>query len=211
MAPTAHIRPRSTAQQGLALLGVTALLVLAIALSIAFVDRPVAAFVARHQAIRFFFQLCAAPSLFTLPAAGVFLAYAVVRRLRGAGPVNRLWLVTSVATLAGTAAKDELKWIFGRPWPGTWLQYGTYRFHPLIDNTLYGGFPSGHTAYIAAPMGVLWVLVPQYRRVWGGLVALVMLGLVAAGYHFVGDVLAGLLTGILCAGGTLVLMGPHDV
>ena len=123
-------------------------------------------------------------------------------------PIGRVWLISSVATLAGTAAKDELKWIFGRPWPSTWQHDGIYSFHPFSVSMLFGGFPSGHTAYISAPLCVLWVLAPRYRIFCGGIIALVMFGLVAAGYHFVGDVLGGLLTGMACAWGSLVLMLP---
>jgi membrane-associated phospholipid phosphatase len=201
---------RREAGASLAMLGFVGLLVLATLFCMWFVDQPVAGFFAAHRTWRFFFQLCAAPSLLALPVAGIVLANAVLARLRGARAIGRVWLVSSVATLAGTAAKDELKWMFGRPWPSTWLHYGTYQFHPFAESMLFGGFPSGHTAYISAPLCVLWVLAPRYRIFWGGIIALVMFGLVAAGYHFVGDVLAGLLTGIVCAWGTLVLMKPRN-
>jgi membrane-associated phospholipid phosphatase len=177
---------------------------------ILFVDRPVAVFFAAHRALRPVFQACAVPSLFTLPLAGLFLIYTFVQRLRGGGAVNRVYLATSVATLAGTAAKDELKWLIGRPWPETWFHEGIYSFHPLATSVLYGGFPSGHTSYIAAPLCVLWVKAPRYRWLWGGGIGLVMLGLVGADYHFVADVLAGLLTGMACAWGSLVLVPVRD-
>ncbi len=188
-----------------------AMLALATVVCVLFVDRPVAGYFNAHRYWRPLFQLSAVPSLLALPGAGLFLAYAIVQRLRQASEVSRLGLITSVATLAGTAAKDELKWLFGRPWPGTWLKYGIYRFHPLDGGLLFGSFPSGHTSYISAPLCVLWVLAPRFRLVWGGLIALVMLGLVGANYHFVGDVLAGLLTGMTCAWGSLVLMKRDDV
>jgi membrane-associated phospholipid phosphatase len=175
-----------------------------------FVDRPVAMFFAEHRALRHVFQACAVPSLVTLPLAALFLFYTLVRKLRGGGAVNSLYLAASVATLAATAAKDELKWLIGRPWPDTWLHEGIYSFHPLATSTLYGGFPSGHTSYIAAPLCVLWAKMPRYRWLWGGLIGLVMVGLVGADYHFVADVLGGLLTGMLCAWGSLVLVPVRD-
>lgn len=190
--------------------GFVGLLVLATILCMCFVDQPVAGYVAAHRTWRFFFQLCAAPSLLALPAAGICMACTVLARLRGTRLPARIWLVSSVATLAGTAAKDELKWIFGRPWPGTWLHHGIYGFHPFSTSLWFGAFPSGHTAYISAPLCVLWVLAPRYRVFCGGVIALVMIGLVAAGYHFVGDVLGGLLTGMACAWGSLVLMPARD-
>jgi membrane-associated phospholipid phosphatase len=175
-----------------------------------FVDRPVALYFNEHRALRHVFQAAAVPSLLALPLAALFLLHRLVQKLRGVGAVNRLYLAASVATLAGTAAKDELKWLFGRPWPDTWLYDGIYSFHPLVTSNLYGGFPSGHTSYIAAPLCVLWAKVPRYRWLWGGLIGLVMVGLVGADYHFVSDVLGGLLTGMVCAWGSLVLIPVRD-
>jgi len=185
--------------------GFIAALALATLASIFYADQPIALFFAAHDQWRPLFQLCAIPSLLMLPLAGLVLVLAVARRLRGLPDFPHVWMAMALAILASTAAKDELKWLFGRPWPGTWLHDGLYAFSPLTDNTLYGAFPSGHTAYIAAPLSVLWVLRPRLRVVWGGLVALVMLGLVGANYHFCADVLAGLMTGALCAWGTLRL------
>jgi membrane-associated phospholipid phosphatase len=175
-------------------------------LSEAFLDRPVALYCAGLARWRWVFQGLAGPSLLALPVAGVVLLVAVFRRLRGLGPVGRVWLLMSLATVTATAAKDELKWVFGRSWPWAWLQAGVYGFRPFTDAIYYGGFPSGHTAYISAPLCVLWVLAPRGRVVWGGVILLVMVGLTGANYHYVGDVLAGLLTGMLSAWGTLVLM-----
>ncbi|MBB5372721.1 phosphatase PAP2 family protein [Acidocella aromatica] len=147
------------------------------------------------------------PSVFALPFAGLFLLWALAQKLRDAARLNPLALRVSLAILAATAAKDELKWLFGRTWPGSWLKYGMYGFHPLTDSALCGGFPSGHTAYISAPLGVLWVLHPRWRPLYAALILAVMTGLVGADYHFISDVLAGLITGTACAWGTLVLLG----
>ena len=65
--------------------GFVGLLLLATCLCMWFVDQPVAEFFAHHRSERFFFQLCAAPSLLSLPVAGVVMAYAVLARLRGTG------------------------------------------------------------------------------------------------------------------------------
>jgi membrane-associated phospholipid phosphatase len=185
------------------------LLAVASAACIAWVDQPVALYFNTSQALRPLFQACAAPSLAALPLAGLFLLWSVWRRLRGAGGTSGPWLAMSLATLASTAAKDELKWVFGRPWPGTWLKYGNYSFHPFVESIFFGAFPSGHTAYVSAPLAVLWVLLPRWRLAAGAVTGLVMLGLVGADYHFVSDVLAGLITGLLSAWGTLVLMAPR--
>jgi len=184
-------------------------LALGVVVSIAFIDQPVALYFDAHQALRPLFQACAAPSLFALPLAGLYLLWCVWRRLRGAPRLDGPWLAMSLATLTSTAAKDELKWIFGRPWPATWLKYGNYSFHPFVESVFFGAFPSGHTSYISAPLAVLWVLRPRWRPACGAVIFLVMLGLVGADYHFVADVLAGLITGVLSAWGTLTLLEPR--
>ena len=176
-----------------------------------FVDQPVAGLLPRTGRWRFFFQLCAAPSLLALPVAGICMACAVLARLRGTRLPARVWLVSSVATLAGTAAKDELKWIFGRPWPGTWLHNGIYGFHPFADQHVVRQLSlRPYRLYFGAalrPLGAGAALPrPLRRRDRAGHVR----PRGGADYHFVGDVLGGLLTGMACAWGSLVLMKPRD-
>ncbi len=191
-----------------AVAGAAALCLALVLVCIRFVDRPVAAFFAVHQGARPLFQAMAAPSLLPLPIAIGLVVTAVVRRLGGRAelPHRRLYIGFSVATFAATAFKDELKYLFGRPWPDTWLKTRIYAFHPFDTFWYFGAFPSGHTSYIAAPMCVLWRLMPRYRLLWGGVVVCVMAGLVAANYHFVGDVIAGFFTGLAAASVTLVLL-----
>jgi membrane-associated phospholipid phosphatase len=176
-----------------------------IVLCIAFVDRPVETYVAAHKHYRLLYQAMASPSLLPLPFAIIYLsAFAIAAPFTWPpGPRTRALLGVSLAILGATTAKDELKWLFGRPWPDSWVKNGTYAFHPFTDSFLYGGFPSGHTAYISAPMCLLCWLVPQYRALWITIVAVVMIGLVGAGYHFVGDVIAGFLTGLAAAGAVI--------
>jgi membrane-associated phospholipid phosphatase len=183
------------------------LCVVLVAACYAWVDRPVALFVYTHHHYRWLFQLLSAPSLLPLPFAAIVLGLAVWRRLNFLPAPSRRDLALSLATLAATAAKDELKWIFGRPWPDTWIKYGIYAFHPFDTFWLYGGFPSGHTAYITAPMVVLWRFEPRHRAISAGIVMAVMIGLVGADYHFVSDVIAGFCTGLAAGAGTLVLLG----
>jgi membrane-associated phospholipid phosphatase len=172
-------------------------------LCVGYVDRPVERYVHAHQGAHLLFELMAAPALLPSPIALIYLARCGLGHFTARG----LWLQLSVATVIAVAAKDELKWVFGRPWPENWIDYGMYAFHPFATGVLYGGFPSGHTSYIAAPMCVLWRAVPQYRAVWAGVMAMVMVGLVGAGYHFVGDVIAGFFTGLAAAAGTMACIG----
>lgn len=190
-----------------------------VGICIAFIDRPVEAFVNAHRKFRFLFQLMAAPSLLPLPFSLLYLcAYALRSPAWVPGPRTKNFLALSLAILGATTAKDELKWLFGRPWPGSWVKYGVYGFHPFTDSILYGGFPSGHTSYIAAPMCLLCWLAPRYQALWVAVVAVVMVGLVGAGYHFVGDVVAGFFVGLAAAAAVVSLQrhlngppsGPRD-
>jgi len=178
---------------------------LAILLCVLFIDQPVAMYCMGLKPLKFVFQLCASPSLLALPLATLCLLRAVWRRVQ-AQESSRLWLTASIATIAAAAAKDELKFLFGRPWPYAWLDYGLYTFHPFADDPLYGAFPSGHTAYVAAPLWVLWCRKPRWRVVYGVVTGAVMLGLVGADYHYVSDVLAGLLVGMAAAQAAMVFL-----
>ncbi len=172
-----------------------------VGICVAFIDRPVEAFVNAHRRFRLVYQLMAAPSLLPLPFSLVYLSlYAVRPEAWAPGPKSRGLLALSLAILGATTAKDGLKWLFGRPWPESWVKYGVYAFHPFTDSMLYGGFPSGHTSYIAAPMCLLCWLAPRYRVLWLAVIGVVMIGLVGAGYHFVGDVVAGFFVGLAAAG-----------
>jgi membrane-associated phospholipid phosphatase len=112
----------------------------------------------------------------------------------------------SVAIIVATAAKDLLKLAFGRPWPEAFIGFGAYRFLPFHIGLHYGSFPSGHTSYISAPLIVVASHYPQWRWLCFGVIGMVMIGLIGGGYHFPGDTVAGLLTGLLAASGTLALM-----
>jgi membrane-associated phospholipid phosphatase len=191
-----------------AALGATLVCAALCAVCILYVDRPVELFVYGHQRFRRVFQLMAAPSLLSLPFALTYLTgYVIAARFTWPPGVKaQRYIAVSVAILVATAMKDEMKWMFGRPWPRSWVKNGVYGFHPFTDSSLYGGFPSGHTAYISAPLLLLCWLAPKYRWVWLAVVAMVMVGLVGAGYHFVGDTIAGLFVGLAAAAGTWVVM-----
>jgi len=173
-----------------------------------FVDRPVAWLVAGQvgPGAKKFFEAMAAPSLLALPFGLLYPAALVLKKAGQPWPGQGLLTKVSVAILAATAAKDLLKWLCGRPWPQSLIHYGLYHFKPFADNPLYGAFPSGHTAYISAPLLVVAALRPRWRWVCYAVIGVVMAGLVGGGYHYPGDVVAGLFTGWLAARGTLALM-----
>lgn len=176
--------------------------------SVNFIDRPVLRYVSHHRLFAHLFELMAAPSLLPLPLAIVYLIVFAFGKLSGrpqsAG--TNLYLSLSMATIVANSVKDELKFIIGRPWPSEWLRAGVYHLQPFTDSAFFGGFPSGHTTYIAAPMFVLWWRLPQYRPLWMALIASVMIGLAGYGFHFVGDVIGGFFLGMAVAAATVAWM-----
>jgi membrane-associated phospholipid phosphatase len=189
-------------------------------LSIAFIDRPVARFIHAHIHHRLIFFAMAAIANVPKPFALLCLAWAAFaawsgRRLE---PVMRLLVLVSITTLIAILLKNELKFVFGRPWPETnplpwihnhpsYINNHVFGFFPLHGGTSYASFPSGHATAISAPMAVLWARVPRYRPLWGALIVIVVTGLIGADFHFVSDIIAGFFLGAAAAAGTLTLIG----
>jgi membrane-associated phospholipid phosphatase len=129
------------------------------------------------------------------------------------GARGRVLLALCLATVTALVIKDELKILFGRTWPETWtngnpswIGNGTFGFEPLHGGAGWYSFPSGHTTLISAPMAVLWLCVPRLRALWAALVALVVIGLLGADYHWLSDTIAGSYLGTATAVGMVALL-----
>lgn len=120
------------------------------------------------------------------------------------------WPGLTVANSVAIAVfiKDALKIPFGRYWPTTWtnnnpslLHDHAYGFHWFHQGVMYQSFPSGHTAVAVAFMIALWQSYPHGLWKWGGvlLAALIVIGLLACNYHFMGDLLGGAWVGAVVA------------
>lgn len=131
------------------------------------------------------------------------------------GPVARILIVAAAATLIALALKEQLKYAFGRTWPDTWvdnnpswIKDGVEQFQPFHGGRGWASFPSGHTTAVAAPMLVIWRMLPAWRWL-AGLVIAAMIGiLLAANFHYLGDCIAGLAVGLASATGMLALARP---
>ena len=71
--------------------------------------------------------------------------------------------------------------------------YMTMFHHP----STYASFPSGHTVTIAATFTVMYLLFPRYLYLWITLGLTFASGRVLAGDHFISDIMAGSVVGIL--------------
>ncbi|MBW4034034.1 MAG: phosphatase PAP2 family protein [Proteobacteria bacterium] len=186
--------------------------------AITYIDRPVARFMAVHVHDRLPFIAMAAMANLPSPLATIALVGIVVAHWCGI-PLNRtgrMVLAIALATLVAIMIKNQLKFDFGRVWPQSYpfpgihdhpsyLNDHVFGFFPFHGGSSYASFPSGHTTAITAPMAMLWLLAPRYRPLWGGAIVLVIIGLIAADFHFVSDTIAGFALGVTVAAGAVSL------
>jgi membrane-associated phospholipid phosphatase len=119
---------------------------------------------------------------------------------------SRAFFVASVAVLASGLVAQILKVIIGRARPYTFGD-GRYTLEQLqtfqwfTHNSDFASFPSGHATAI---FSVIWVLQAQLKQSWAKALlftfaCLVALSRVALWKHYLADVVAGAVLGILCA------------
>jgi membrane-associated phospholipid phosphatase len=182
-----------------------ALMIVAVALSYVWLDRPIAVYVhGEFQGVK------ALPWLTFIPESLAVLAVAIVIVMgwrvaigRHLSRVESVFLVCGVSLTVAVAIKDQLKFAFGRTWPETWVNNNpslirnhVYGFNPFHGGQGYSSFPSGHTTAICAVMSVLWICYPKFRAIYALLIAAVAIGLIGADYHFLSDVIAGGFLGV---------------
>ena len=118
-----------------------------------------------------------------------------------------------LSVAAAYTISEALKVVTGRTGPETfggspsWIGDGIYGFFPFREGEGYAYFPSGHTAIASAFAGVVWQRLPALRILWLVLMVAVMVGLYAANWHWVSDIIAGLALGLPCAKTTAALLG----
>lgn len=184
---------------------VFAAIILAMTLSYFFLDRQLAVFLHTY--------LNGAPLFVWLtyvvnplaPAASIIAAFIGARALaRGSLTHNESALLRlSCAILIAGVLTHELKEVFGRTWPETWVDRnpsyfgnGTYGFFPFHGGRGYAAFPSGHTTAAAAFAGAVWSLWPRLRWLGVALVLIEAIGLLGADYHWLSDIMAGATVGV---------------
>jgi len=210
-------RPPTRVQQWLIALALTAV---AVAVAYAWLDRPIAFFAHGELRQPLFAHLTKISEWFAPVAIVVFLVLGL-RGLTGRPLVKfeAVILLCSLSLVSAAAIKNQLKIIFGRTWPETWvannpslIRDGAYGFNFFKAGPGYESFPSGHTAAACAVMSVLWIVYPRWRPLYALVVAAVAIGLLGADYHFLSDIIAGGFVGA-STGWIAVLLweagGPH--
>jgi membrane-associated phospholipid phosphatase len=169
-----------------------------------FVDRPVSWFVHSHgQFMRGFLQW--PPLLSDWLKACVPPAILVVVLWWGwkpGGQLQTVLLAISINLIVTVVLKQLLKWGCGRYWPESWthnnpslIGSGDYGFHPFHCGAAYESFPSGHAAVICSVLSILWLSYPRWRSWYAIIGGAICVALVGMNYHFVGDVIAGVMLG----------------
>ena len=177
---------------------------LAVAISYEWLDRPIAYFTHAHfHNEPWLAWLTLIPEFFAPLAVLAFIVLGLRALLEK--PLTRLEAVTllcAVSLVIASAIKNQLKIVFGRTWPETWvrnnpslIQDGVYGFHPFQIGAAYESFPSGHTTAVMAVMSVLLICYPRYRILFALIIVAVVIGLIGADFHFLSDCIAGAFIG----------------
>ena len=167
-------------------------------------DQPIAFFVHRNVADKtIFVWLQRIPVMFLL-LSFFFLAWCGLSTLmdRPFSRVQSVGLACSISFIATNFINNQLKYLFGRTWPDTWIennpsliQNGVFGFNPFHGGLGFASFPSAHAAGVCSVMAVLWWSYPNWRPIYASCVAAVAIGLIGANYHFLSDVLGGMFVG----------------
>jgi membrane-associated phospholipid phosphatase len=203
------------------------------ALSVAWIDRPLASFLHTQTLAQPATIHGALLAMTRIPewlgVLAVLLAAALgLLRLRR-GPLSgyaQAGFLAALSVIVADVIKTALKLTFGRTWPETWIDHnpsfiqdGAYCFSPFHGGPGWGSFPSGHMTAVCAAMTVLWFLWPRARLLYALAVAATAAGLLGLNYHFLSDILAGAYLGWAVGLATLTIGSsaaeraciPHDI
>lgn len=185
-----------------------ALYVLLIVLSVFYVDRPVVWFFVAHHTHQFEILRIFAEDIVRAISIFIFIYYiyyaisVLVGRCVAGG--NRSLLACCHAVVIGQFLRTMFELIFGRYWPATFIcnnpslvNTHDYAFNWFRRGTEFRSFPSGHTAFIVSFSTAMWFIYPKLRWLWVLLATLVVIGQISLYFHFVSDVMAGALLGVI--------------
>ncbi len=134
--------------------------------------------------------------------AGVIILSGLFNQYR----VNVKQLIKPIiyVVIAASVIRVSAKVIFGRTWPETWtnnnpswIEHGVEAFYPFSMSVSYHSFPSGHALFTFALASLFWHFMPKLYWLWISLMVGVIIGQLAQNYHYLGDLLAGAILGIL--------------
>jgi membrane-associated phospholipid phosphatase len=189
-----------------------------IAVAYQWFDRPISYFAHDQLASwRIFKEMQRLPEYFAVAACLFFVILGVhVLAQRKVGRCLIALSLSGVSLAVSAQIKDQLKFVFGRTWPETWvndnpslIRDGVSNFNFFKGGVGYSSFPSGHMTACCAAISVLWFSYPRYRPFYVLAIADVAIGLIGANYHFLSDLMAGGFIG-WCTGWIAVLLWQTD-
>jgi membrane-associated phospholipid phosphatase len=133
------------------------------------------------------------------------------------GEKGRTLISACLAVLISEEIKEQLKQLFGRPWPekwnsgsASWIGDHAYGFHFFHGGNGWESFPSGHATQMASLAAVIWLRLPRFRWLGVAITSFVAVALWILNYHFVGDIIAGVFLGAACGIGVVAIVcRPH--
>lgn len=164
-----------------------------------YIDLPVAVFFHPYQEtpvtfVARFFTKFGEAQWYLVPS--LFLG-ALLWNIRRDLASRALYVFTTVA-VSGIAV-TILKPLFSRARPKLYFKEDTYGFYLGRVVEAYQSFPSGHATVFFSACAALAVLMPRWRAPLLVVAALFSTTRVVLQMHFVSDLIAGALLGILCA------------
>jgi membrane-associated phospholipid phosphatase len=180
---------------------------IAVIVAYLWLDRPIALLAHNHfrqQSQDIFASVGNLPNPVVVLADAVFVVIGLLSLFgRQLSKHEAAALLGSTSVIFAATIKDQLKFVFGRTGPESWIPHEpsfirdqVYGFHFMHGGNGYYSFPSGHMAVACAVIAVLWIWYPQLRWLYTIVGLVVAVGLVAANFHFVSDVIAGAFVGI---------------
>tara|TARA_R110000868_G_scaffold91080_3_gene252665 strand:- start:7302 stop:8012 length:711 start_codon:yes stop_codon:yes gene_type:complete len=139
----------------------------------------------------------------------IVLTIIFIRNCLGYKTTKLTWFMIAMcfAILFTFPFNDELKFIFGRTWPGTWsnnnpswIQDHVFGFNFFtIKSNAYMSFPSGHSATSMIVSTFIW---HTYRNIPARIFALMaillqVIGLLLLSHHWLSDTIAGMYLGMV--------------
>jgi membrane-associated phospholipid phosphatase len=127
-----------------------------------------------------------------------WVVYCLLKHKNVRSPYARFFHLIGWTVPLSYLLKTILKFVFGMTNTRAWLvNKADYGFHWFHGNGNYSGFPSGHMAIFTVMVIAFIRFFPRFRI--AGLFLLLMLAaaLIVTDYHFLSDVIAGILLGLM--------------
>ncbi|MGJ3493992.1 phosphatidylglycerophosphatase B [Piscirickettsia salmonis] len=177
------------------------IMILLIIVSYFYIDRNLATWINQHVLVNLFFNLSIKiPVVFYLFSGVSLITLAFFSMVRPLKAWEKTLIVAAVSQYCAMGLKVGMKYFFGRYTPGVYFSEHLYGFNFFHDGMKYYSFPSGHTTAIVSYLAVIWI---RHNRMLKGLVVVlsccVGISLIALNMHYLSDVLAAIMLGIMMA------------